>query len=31
MKSDYFGSWFKILKNDLVCVKKLGFCDFIPI
>ena len=31
MKSDYFGAHFKILENDLVCEKKLGFCDFVPI
>lgn len=31
MKSDYFGAHFKILMDDLVCEKKLGFCDFVPI
>ena len=31
MKSDYFGAKFKILMDDLVCEKKLGFCDFVPI
>ena len=31
MKSDYFGSKFKILLDDLVCERKLGFCDFIPV
>ncbi len=31
MKSDYFGAKFKILMDDLVCERKLGFCDFVPI
>ncbi len=31
MKSDYFGANFKILMDDLICEKRLGFCDFVPI
>ena len=31
MKSDYFGAHFKTLLDDLICDKRLNFCDFLPI
>lgn len=31
MKSDYYGSKFEILKEDLVCEKSFSYCDFLPI
>lgn len=31
MKSDFYGAHFKILLDDLVCEKRLGYCDFVPI
>lgn len=31
MKSDFYGSKFQTLKDDLVCEKLYAYCDFLPI
>lgn len=31
MKSDYYGSKFEIIQDDLVCEKAYQYCDFLPV
>lgn len=31
MKSDYFGTNFSVIAENLVCDKNQNYCDFVPI